>query len=171
MGYRHPNPKLAKIHRSYSVEEVSRLFGLHKKTVRAWLGQGLSPIDDDRPIVIQGVELRRFLADRRALTKQACGPGRIFCLPCRAPKVPAGEMAECVVTGDTAGTLCGICPDCNRMIYRRVNPQKLAVVRGQLEITVTQAPPRIAESPHPNLNCDLKGRDHPCPPTTPQTNV
>ena len=41
MGSRHPNPRLAKIHRSYSVEEIARLFRVHKNTVRAWLRQGL----------------------------------------------------------------------------------------------------------------------------------
>src|SRR5690349_4993872 len=127
MGFRHPNPRLAKIHRSYSVEEVSRLFGIHKNTVRNWLRQGLEPIDDQRPTVIRGTEIRRFLTDRRSRTKQTCGPGRIYCLPCRAPKVPAGKMAECVEVGDSTGTLRGICPDCDRMIYRRVNPKHLDV--------------------------------------------
>ena len=36
MGAHHPNPRLAKIHRCYSVEEVSRLFRIHKNTVRHW---------------------------------------------------------------------------------------------------------------------------------------
>jgi hypothetical protein len=153
MGYRHPNPRLAKIHRNYSVEEISRLFALHKNTVRTWLRQGLKPIDDQRPILVRGEEICRFLTDRRARTKQACGPGRIFCLPCRAPKVPAGKMAECIQTGNS-GTLQGICPDCNRMIYRRVNPQKLAAVRGDLEVTVTQARPRLVDTVMPNVNCD-----------------
>jgi hypothetical protein len=154
MGSRRPNPRLAKIHRSYSVEEVSRLFGVHKNTVRNWLQQGLTPIDGQRPTVIRGVELRRFLTDRRAGAKQVCGPGRIFCLPCRAPKVPAGNMAECIALNDTTGTLRGICPDCDRMIYRRVNPQKLGTVRGDLDVTVTQAGPRIEETVMPLVNCD-----------------
>jgi len=124
MAFRHPNPRLAKIHRSYSVEDVSRLYRIHKNTVRIWIRQGLEPIDDHRPTLIRGLELRRFLTDRRLHAKQTCGPGRIYCLPCRAPKEPAGQMAECVAAGETAGTLCGICPDCGRMIYRRVNPQK-----------------------------------------------
>lgn len=94
MGYRRPNPRLAKIHRNYSVDEVSRLFSVHKNTVCAWLRQGLAPIDDQRPILVWREELSRFLADRRARTKKACGPGRIYCLPCRAPKAPAGKMAD-----------------------------------------------------------------------------
>jgi hypothetical protein len=154
VGYRHPNPKLAKIHRSYSVDEVSRLFTVHKNTVRNWLGQGLKPIDDQRPIVVLGQELRRFLADRRGRSKQTCGPGRIFCQPCRAPKVPALNMADCIQIGDTAGKLQGICPDCGRMIYRRVNPQKLDSVRGDLDVTVTRARTRIEETTKPIVNCD-----------------
>jgi hypothetical protein len=140
---RRPNPRLAKIHRSYSVEEIARLFKIHKNTVRNWFKQGLNAIDGQRPILIRGQDLQRFLTERRSHAKQACGPGRIYCLPCRAPKVPAGNMAECVAVGDTIGTLHGICPDCNRMIYRRVNPQKLNDVRGNLEVTVTLARARI----------------------------
>jgi hypothetical protein len=33
MGVRHPNPRLVKVHRNYSVEEVARLF-------TGWLGVG-----------------------------------------------------------------------------------------------------------------------------------
>ena len=154
MGHRHPNPRLAKIHRSYSVEEMARLFSVHQNTIRSWFRQGLEPIDGQRPTVVRGVEIRRFLGERRARTKQACGPGRIYCLPCRAPKAPAGNMAECVATGDTTGTLQGICPDCERRIYRRVNPQKIDLVRGRLDLTLRLAEARIEETTKPNVNCD-----------------
>ena len=161
MGYRRPNLRLAKIHRSYSVEDVSRLFRIHKNTIRIWLRQGLKPIDDLRPTLIRGLELRRFLTDRRLHAKQACGPGRIYCLPCRAPKEPDGKIAEYIAAaGENAGTLCGICPDCGRMIYRRVNPQKLDAVRGNLDITVTQARPRIKGTTDPNVNCDFNEGGH-----------
>ena len=160
MGCRHPNPRLAKIHRNYSVEEISHLFGAHKNTVRTWLRQGLKPIDDQRPTVVRGDELRRFLTERRARMKQTCGPGRLYCLPCRAPKVPAGKIADCIQNGATTGVLQGICPNCDRMIYRRVNPQKLGTVRGDLDITITQAEPRIEETSNPNVNCDSTGGDH-----------
>jgi hypothetical protein len=160
MGYRHPNPRLAKIHRNYSVDDVSRLFKIHKNTVRNWLKQGLEAIDNQRPTLIRGQELCRFLTERRARSKQTCGPGRIYCLPCRAPKVPAGMMAECVPTSNTNGNLHGICPDCNRIIYRRVNPQKLDTVRGDLDINVTRPRTRIGESGRPNVNCDSTESDH-----------
>jgi hypothetical protein len=160
MGYRHPNPRLAKIHYSYSVEDLARLFHVHKNTVRSWCKQGLVAIDDKRPRLFRGYDVRRYLAERRARTKQSCGPGRIYCLPCRAPKVPAGRIAECVQTDETTGSLQGICPDCNRMIYRRLNPQKLDAVRGDLDVTVTRARLRIEETLNPNVNCDSAEGDH-----------
>jgi hypothetical protein len=162
MGYRHPNPRLVKVHRNYSVEEIARLFGIHKNTVRSWLNQGLVAIDDRRPILILGRELSRFLRERRKKARQTCGPGRIYCIACRAPKVPAGKMAECTPTGPLAGNLFGICPDCDRFIYRRVNLTKIEAVRGELEITFTQPRARIRESMDPIVNCDSshKARPH-----------
>ena len=154
MGSRHPNPRLVKIHRNYSVEDIARLFGIHKNTVRNWLKQGLAAIDDRRPILILGRELSRFLRERRQKAKKTCGPGRIYCIACRAPKVPAAKMAECIPTGPLAGNLCGICPDCERLIYRRVNLAKIDAIRDDLEITFTQPRPSIRESPAPSVNCD-----------------
>jgi hypothetical protein len=160
VGARHPNPRLAKIHRSYSVEEMARLFSVHKNTIRSWFKQGLRAIDGQRPTVARGEEVRRFLTDRRVRRKQACGAGRIFCLPCRAPKAPALKMVECVVTSDGNGTLRGICPDCDRMIYRRINPGKLGAVCGDLDVTITKAGPRIEETAEPNVNCDSTEGDN-----------
>jgi hypothetical protein len=153
MGARHPNPRLIKIHRNYSVEDIARLFSIHKNTVRSWLKQGLTAIDDRRPTLILGRELLRFLQQRRQRAKQSCGAGRIFCIACRAPKVPAGKIADCIPTSPLAGNLCGICPDCNRLIYRRVNLAKIDAVRGDLEITFTQPRARIEESAVPSVNC------------------
>src|SRR5258706_11795835 len=133
MGARRPNPRLVKTHRTYSVEEIARLFDVHKNTVRIWLKDGLSAIDEHRPTLVLGEELARFLQERRKNAKQSCGPGRIYCVACRAPKSPAGGMADCIVMNTTGGNLCGICPDCERLIYRRVNLARIDAVRGQLE--------------------------------------
>jgi transposase-like protein len=75
MGKRHPNPRLVKIHRSYSVEEIAGLFGIHKNTIRAWLKQGLEPIDKSRPVLVHGKVLAAFLTARRAASKRPCPSG------------------------------------------------------------------------------------------------
>jgi len=66
MGKRHPNPRLVKIHRSYTVEEIANLLGKHKNTVRNWIKDGLSTIDDKRPMLILGHDLAQFIKQSRA---------------------------------------------------------------------------------------------------------
>ena len=48
MATRHPNYRLAKIHRNYKVEEIAKLFGNHRNTVREWVKGGLPTIDRRR---------------------------------------------------------------------------------------------------------------------------
>jgi hypothetical protein len=69
-------------------------------------------------------------------------------------------MADCIAMSPTTATLHGICPDCNRMIYRRVNPRNLDTVRGDLDVTITQARLRIEETAEPNVNCDSTEGGH-----------
>ena len=94
MKKRHPNHRLVKIHRSYTVEEIARLFGIHKNTVRHWVKEGLATIDDKRPMLILGHVLAAFLQARRVKNKQTCKPGELYCVRCRAPRSPAGNMAD-----------------------------------------------------------------------------
>jgi len=156
MGSRLPNPRLAKIHRSYTVEEVAGLYGVHKNTVRAWIKDGLPTSDDRRPLLILGKELAAFLQRKREANKRPCRPGQIYCVRCRAPQVPAGGMADYQELTLTSGNLVGICPHCDSMMYRRVSFAKLAEISGDLEVSLPHALQHIDESPNPSVNCDLK---------------
>lgn len=156
MSKRHPNPRLAKIHRNYTVEEIANLFGVHKNSVRNWVKDGLPTSDDRRPMLILGRDLVAFLHARRSKNKRPCQPGEIYCMRCRVAQRPAGEMAEYRPITSTSGNLIGICPCCEAMMYRRVNLAKLVQVGADLDITMPQAVPHIGESPQPCVNSDFK---------------
>jgi len=156
MSKRHPNPRLAKIHRNYTVEEVASLFGIHRNTVREWIKRGLPTNDDRRPILILGRDLVAFLHARRTKNKRTCRPGEIYCVRCRAPKAPAGDMADYQAVTDTLGNLIAICSECETLMYLRVSLAKLEQVRGKLDITMMQALLHIDESARPSVNCDLR---------------
>jgi len=128
------NHRLAKIHRTYTVEEVARRWGVHRNTVRQWVKLGLRTIDGKRPMLIHGRELAEFLQARRQQNKRKCRPGEIYCVRCRAPRVPAGNMADYEPQTDVLGSLIGICPSCDCVIYRRVNVTRLEEVRGELDV-------------------------------------
>jgi excisionase family DNA binding protein len=51
---------------SYTVQEIANLLDVQPNTVRKWLREGLGRIDDRRPYMIDGAELKRFLQARRA---------------------------------------------------------------------------------------------------------
>ena len=155
MRKRHPNYRLVKIHRSYTVEEVAGLFGTHKHTVRRWIKSGLPTSDSKRPLLILGRELSGFLQKRRTKNKRPCGPGEIYCVRCRLPKRPAGEMAEFMSITSTLGNLAGICPDCDTMIHRRVSLPKLSLIRGTLNITFAEAHEQVSKCNKATVNSDF----------------
>jgi hypothetical protein len=129
------NWRRAKIHRSYTVDEAAQLFGCHRNTVRHWQKQGLKPIDDKRPVIFEGLTLAAFLEARRRARRRRLKPGEIYCLPCRAPTEPAGDMAEYVPLTNARGNLRGICPRCGRLIHRVTSRDQIEVVRGKLSVT------------------------------------
>lgn len=132
------------------------MFGIHKNTVRTWVKQGLPITDNKRPMLILGRDLSEFLQAKRLKNKRPCKPGEIFCVRCREPKLPAGNMADYESLTETQGNLMGICPNCGILIYRAVSLAKLDQVRGQLDITMQKALQHINESIHPSVNSDLK---------------
>jgi hypothetical protein len=139
MGTRSPNGRLAKIHRNYTVPELAKLLGVHRNTVREWVKRGLSKSDNKRPMLILGRDVVQFLHDRRLGNKRACQPGEIYCVRCRAPREPAGGMAEYQPSNPTLGSLVGICPTCDSMMYRRVSAAKIEQACGKLDVTMTRA--------------------------------
>jgi predicted transcriptional regulator len=158
MRKRRPNYRLVKIHRNYTVEEIARLFGAHKNTVRQWFKSGLKTLDRRRPLLVHGSDLSQFLRDRKQKNKRPCQPGEFYCLRCRVPRPPAGEMAEYIPVTCAMGNLAGICPECDTMIYRRASLAKLAQIRGKLDITFREAPGQVSERDEPSLNSDISQR-------------
>ena len=156
MRKRHPNHRLVKIHRSYTVEEIADLFAIHKNTVRSWVKSGLATSDDKRPMLILGIHLAAFLQARRTKNKRPCKPGEIYCVRCRAPKFPAASMAEYIPVTEKFGNLVAICPDCGAIMNRRVSLTRIGQMRGGMDISFPQALEHLIESAKPSVNIDLR---------------
>ena len=156
MGKRHPNHRLVKIHRSYTVEEVANLFCIHKNTVRNWLKDELATIDDKRPMLILGHDLVAFIKKRRTKNKRTCRPGELYCVKCRIPKLPAGDMAEYSPVTEKFGNLIAICPDCDSIMNRRVSLARITESCGNIAITFPKELRHIVESAKPSVNSDLR---------------
>ena len=132
------NPRLAKIHRSYTVGKISEIYGVHKNTVLTWIKNGLLTCDSSRPTLILGHHLREFLEQKRKKNKKPCPVGTLYCVSCKEPRKPAGNMVDYLPTSETRGRLIGICPCCEHMINQITSFSKMEKIRGYLDVTILQ---------------------------------
>jgi len=155
------NPKRAKTKRNYTVGEIADLYDVHKITVRAWIKAGLPTLNDQRPMLILGGDLAAFHQARRTKNKQKCKPGEMYCLKCRAPKKPDGEVEYQQKTA-ALGNLVGICQDCYSIMNRRISHSKLDQFCREMDITLPQALRHIYESGEPTVNINFKEEAETC---------
>lgn len=148
------NPRLAKLHRSYTAFELADLLGVHKNSVRLWISQGLPTVDGARPMLIGGTDFQTWWAKKRKDAKRPCQPGQMYCFKCREPKAPALGMVEYAATNATTGNLKAICETCGTLMHRRTRLADIACKMPGLDVHRTQAPPGIVARPHPSPNCD-----------------
>jgi hypothetical protein len=124
--------------------------------VRAWIKAGLPVLNDKRPMLILGSDLVAFHQARRKKNKRKCKPDELYCVRCRAPRKPAGDMADCRIITETIGNLEAICPDCDNIMNRRVSLSTLEQISGKLSISLPQALEHIIDSNQSSVNSDLK---------------
>lgn len=147
------DPRRAKLHRSYTVEETSRLLEVHPNTVRAWMKTGLAAIDDAKPALIRGNDLQQFLAARRKAARRPCAPGTLYCFRCRQARAPALGMADFMAREGGAGNLRALCEACGTVMHRRAKEADLGAILPGMAVRIMGGEGHIAERPHPSLKC------------------
>lgn len=148
------NPRLAKLHRSYSVVELADVMRVHRHTVRGWLKAGLPTVDGARPILILGCAFQAWWTKKRKAAKRPCPPGQMYCFKCRVPKAPALGMVEYMPTNAATGNLKALCETCGTIMHRRARLADIDAKMPGLDVQITQAPSSIAAMAHPSPNCD-----------------
>ena len=128
------NARALKKHHNYTIEEAAEALGAHPQTVRAWFAKGLPCLNGKSPHLVLGDHLQAFLSANATARKQPLGPDQLYCLRCKAAKIPAGEMADFIADRWGRGTLTGICPDCEGLCNRFAREDQLPVVAPNLAI-------------------------------------
>lgn len=162
MSSRRHNPRLVKMHRSYTVVEVAVLFGICRNTVRNWIKGGLEFVRHGKRILIPGRELRRYIENNNCSRKRKCGPGELFCLRCKTPREPLEAAAVMTMKTPSRGTLEALCATCGTKMYRHANIASMDDIRAVLQITIKVCEPHIRDQVDSPLNCDLNsvGENH-----------
>jgi hypothetical protein len=108
-------------------------------------------------MLILGHVLVAFLQARRLKNKQTCKPGELYCVRCRSPKSPAGNMAEYSPITEKFGNLVAICPECDSFMNKRVSLIKIGQIIGRIDISFPEEVRQLIERTNPIVNSDLKG--------------
>ena len=146
MASRRFNPNLVKVHRSYTAGELALRFGVHKNTVRNWQREGLKSLDQSRPALFQGNTVREFLRARNTGRRSPCGPGRLYCLRCRASQAPAGGMVDFVPLNPRSGNLRALCGTCGGLMHRRASLTALAAVMPGIEVQIARTAGQVGQA-------------------------
>lgn len=152
MSNRRHTTRHVKRRRLYDVRAAAKVLGATPNTVRHWARIGLMAIPGLRPLVFRGLDIIDFFKQRDARRKSKSGPGRIYCLKCRAPKTPEGGYVEYRPISRKRGTLIGFCPDCSRLMYRGCSPAKLQAATGNLTVSIPKAESSLTEMADPISN-------------------
>lgn len=150
------NYRLVKQHRSYAVDEISRLLNVHKNTVREWIRRGLPVLNDCKPMLVLGIELKSWLKQKRQSAKRPCGPGELYCFKCRVPKRPALGMVDYCPKNELSGCLKALCETCERPINRNARLSDLPINMPGITIRFEERQSSISGRADLPSNCDLE---------------
>ena len=121
-------------HSTYSAKELAEVLQVNISTIRGgWRPRGLEPIDGSIPHLFLGEHVKAFLA-ARAVPRQPCGPGRLYCVACRSPQVPEGNVVVLEPMAETTVNFIGVCPVSRHRMRRRVRIANISRDLGHCRI-------------------------------------
>ena len=127
------NPNRSKIHRSYTVNEVSELYGVHKRTVRNWIKIGLPTIDDVHPMLILGTDLKIFIRQQKMKNRTKCHLSDFYCLKCRARQKAEPKSVRFIAEVSGVGRVFALCSSCGTKVNKYFSWRRLEELRRDID--------------------------------------
>jgi len=137
----------------YTVQEIAELLGVHKNAVLRWLKDGLHADRSQRPFLIRGDELARFLDERQNGKRCHCSPDEFFCFKCRTPRRAYLGMADIVIESPTRLRLRALCCACDTAVNKVQSVRDLPTIRNRFHIQQL-AGEHLLERASASLNSD-----------------
>lgn len=138
------NLRLIKTRESYTSKRISQELEVHPRTVQNWFQEGLQPVENKRPFLVMGYELKQFLEKKLATRKTSLLPYEFYCTKCRKAVKPTNNNVQLVISERTIGnqgframTVKGICENCNSKINRFSHTGKLEEIKQKFNVIET----------------------------------
>jgi len=124
--------RLLRAKRPYDFKDIAEVLGVHLQTVRAWKKEGLTVLDDKKPFLVMGQDLRDFFKARRQSRKKPLKIGEFYCPRCREPRRSRPDRLTAQVTQRRLGKdrkqvlIRGICETCGQRLLLFSSDRKAA---------------------------------------------
>lgn len=115
------NTRLIKDDYSYTVEQITDLYGVDVATVRRWIRkEGLRRVPKVRPYIVHSSDLKAFIEARQKKRKHSCSIHEAFCFRCQVPRTPAMGSATVVPLPNTCIRFQAKCSECGGKMNRTI---------------------------------------------------
>ena len=141
--------------RSYTIQEITELFGLHKNSVLIWLRTGLKKIDCQKPYLINGGDLVDFLEAKKKKRRQKCKPNELFCLKCKSPRLSKPDCIQITERNIYRLKISGRCQICNTKMFKDASVQRRSEIEKTFAI-IQQPQKHISVCNDSSLNSDIQ---------------
>lgn len=141
---------------SYTLQEITELFGVHKNTIYLWMKQNLETIDGQKPYLIHGEELYRFLKKKQQSHKRSCKPNEFYCCKCRKPQFSWENVVDLAIFNKKQLVIKGICAICSTAITKLGAVKKIEEYESCFVVLALQQR-HILDTTDSRSICDLKG--------------
>ncbi|MES1311481.1 helix-turn-helix domain-containing protein [Vibrio cholerae] len=149
------NPNRIKIHRNYTVIEVSEVLGVHPKTARNWIRAGLTVADTKRPLLINGADLKVYLKQKRKAIMFDCEEHEMCCFRCKKPMKPSIESVLFIAQPAGMAHMAGECEECGCRVNKYVSWRNVNDIWLELKGTLPIAEKHLILRGKALLNCPL----------------
>ena len=105
---------------SYSDEDIATQLGITSHTIVSWRNKGLTPIDNHRPTLYHGFNVKETLGKMNNKKKFKLALDEFYCLGCKDIKRPFRSQISVGGEDGQARTM-AICPDCHKRMIKVLN--------------------------------------------------
>jgi hypothetical protein len=139
----------------YTVQEIAELFRIHKNAVLHWLKDGLQANKDQRPFLIRGEELIRFLNARQTRKGCKCTVTEFYCFKCRGPREAYLGIVDIAIESPTRLRVKSLCAICSTPINKVQSVRDLAKIQVRFHVQQLTGE-RLLDRTPASLNSDFE---------------
>ena len=129
-----------------TLDDICNLFNVNHQTVREWIRRGLKTIDNGKPILIYGNDLKAFLGKQNQSNKCHTEFNQMFCMKCQDSRGVYKNQIQLEANQQFLRAK-GLCRDCKSVMNKSYKlsdlPQlrKIFVIVDMLQLYDCKNPP------------------------------